>query len=56
MRSPRPRRNEAKDWKAIGIHRFENGKIVETCAEWDNMAALAQLGQLPPPPQGAIKP
>jgi steroid delta-isomerase-like uncharacterized protein len=32
----------------IGMHRFENGKIAETWTSWDNMAALAQLGLLPP--------
>ncbi len=31
----------------IGMHRFENGKIVETWTSWDNVAALAQLGLMP---------
>jgi hypothetical protein len=44
------------DCKAVGIHRLENGKIVETWVTWDNMAALAQLGHLPPASQGGTKP
>jgi predicted ester cyclase len=32
----------------IGMHRFESGKIAETWTSWDNVAALAQLGLLPP--------
>jgi predicted ester cyclase len=31
----------------IGMHRFEDGKIVETWTSWDNMAILAQLGLMP---------
>jgi predicted ester cyclase len=31
----------------IGMHRFENGKVVETWTSWDNVAALTQLGLLP---------
>ena len=33
-----------------GVHRLENGKIVETWLTWDNLAILGQLGHLPPPP------
>jgi predicted ester cyclase len=33
----------------IGMHRFENGKIVETWTSWDNMTAATQLGLLPTP-------
>jgi predicted ester cyclase len=32
----------------IGMHRFENGKVAETWTSWDNVAALAQLGLMPP--------
>jgi len=35
----------------IGILRIRDGKIAEIWVEWDNMAALAQLGHLPPPGQ-----
>jgi ketosteroid isomerase-like protein len=28
----------------IGMHRFEQGKVVETWTSWDNIAALTQLG------------
>ncbi len=34
----------------IIIHRFVDGKIVETWVSWDNLAMLAQLGLFPPPP------
>lgn len=30
-----------------GVHRLENGKIVETWVTWDNIAILSQLGHLP---------
>lgn len=30
--------------------RVEGGKLAEMWVTWDNMAALAQLGHLPPPP------
>jgi steroid delta-isomerase-like uncharacterized protein len=53
---PFPPSGKAMDCKAIGIQRFEGGKIAETWVTWDNMAVLAQLGRLPPPPQGAAKP
>jgi predicted ester cyclase len=32
----------------IGMHRFENGKVTETWASWDNLAVLGQLGLFPP--------
>ena len=50
---PFPPSGKVMDCKAVGIHRLENGKIVETWVTWDNMAALAQLGHLPPPPGGS---
>lgn len=33
----------------LGILRIEDGKIAEIWVEWDNLAALAQLGHFPPP-------
>jgi steroid delta-isomerase-like uncharacterized protein len=53
---PFPASGKVMDCKAVGIHRMEGGKIVESWVAWDNMAALAQLGHLPPPPGGAGKP
>ncbi len=47
---PFPPTGKVMDCKAIGIHRFENGKIAESWVAWDNMATLAQLGLLSPPP------
>jgi len=43
---PTGRRAESK---FLAIFRFEDGKIAELWAEWDNLAMLAQLGLLPPP-------
>lgn len=53
---PFPPSGKVMDCKAVGIHRLENGRIAETWVAWDNMAALAQLDHLPPPPGGAGKP
>jgi len=33
----------------IGMHRFRDGKIVETWTSWDNLSVLRQLGLLPAP-------
>ena len=33
-----------------GVHRIEDGKIVETWVTWDNLATLKQLGHFPPKP------
>jgi predicted ester cyclase len=32
----------------IGIDRWENGKVVESWAEWDNLGLARQLGAAPP--------
>ena len=39
-----------KDFELVNIiiHRFENGKIVESWVSWDNIAMLSQLGYFPP--------
>jgi len=34
-----------------GIHRVENGKLIETWLTWDNLTALTQLGHFPPTEQ-----
>jgi len=31
----------------IGMHRFDEGVVVETWTSWDNLAVLMQLGLLP---------
>ncbi len=31
-----------------GVHRLENGKVVETWVTWDNITILSQLGLFPP--------
>jgi len=33
-----------------GVHRVENGKVVETWVTWDNITILSQLGHFPPKP------
>jgi predicted ester cyclase len=33
----------------VGMHRFEDGRVVETWTSWDNVAALTRLGLLPGP-------
>jgi hypothetical protein len=33
----------------IGLPKVEDGKIVEMWVEWDNLAALVQLGHSAPP-------
>lgn len=45
-----------KDFELVNIiiHRFENGKIVESWVSWDNIAMLTQLGFFPP--TGSVKP
>ncbi len=49
---PFPASGKVMDCKAIGIHRFEKGKIVESWVAWDNLTSLAQLGHLSALPQG----
>ena len=44
---PFPATHRRMDLTIIGMHRFEEGKIVETWTSWDNVAALTQLGLLP---------
>jgi steroid delta-isomerase-like uncharacterized protein len=45
---PFPATGRRMDIAIIGMHRFENGQIVETWTSWDNLAALMQLGLFPP--------
>lgn len=47
---PFPPSNKFAELDVFGIHRLENGKIVETWLTWDNIAFLSQLGYFPPPP------
>jgi len=44
---PFPATNKRMDVVIIGMHRFENGRVVETWTSWDNLAVLMQLGLLP---------
>jgi len=48
---PFPASGKQMSLDIIGIHRIENGKLVETWLTWDNLAALTQLGHFPPPGQ-----
>lgn len=45
---PFPPSNKFAELDFSGIHRLENGKIVETWVTWDNIAILSQLGHFPP--------
>lgn len=36
------------DLVIVGMHRFQDGAIAETWTSWDNVAALTQLGLMPP--------
>ncbi|MCP4686004.1 MAG: ester cyclase [bacterium] len=47
---PYPPTGKEMSLECFGYHRIENGKIAETWVTWDNMATMAQLGLLPPPP------
>ncbi len=47
---PYPPTGKGMSLECFGYHRIENGKIAETWVSWDNMAGMAQLGLLPPPP------
>jgi predicted ester cyclase len=44
---PFPATNQRMEVVIIGMHRFENGRVVETWTSWDNLAVLTQLGLLP---------
>jgi predicted ester cyclase len=48
---PFPPSNRQMSLEFAGVHRIENGKLAETWLTWDNVAALSQLGHLPPPAQ-----
>jgi len=45
---PFPASGKRMELPFVGILRFEDGKIVEMWAEWDNLHALTQLGHFPP--------
>jgi steroid delta-isomerase-like uncharacterized protein len=46
---PLPATGNRMEIDIAGIHRIEDGKIVETWVTWDNVTALTQLGLWPPP-------
>lgn len=45
---PFPPSNKYAELDFSGIHRLENGKVVETWVTWDNISILSQLGHFPP--------
>lgn len=47
---PFPPTGKSANLDFAGVHRLENGKIVETWITWDNMTILSQLGHFPPNP------
>jgi predicted ester cyclase len=46
---PFPASGKQMDLQVAGVHRFEDGKVVETWVTWDNLSAFVQLGHMPPP-------
>ena len=48
---PFPPSDKRMSLEFAGVHRVENGKLVESWLTWDNLAALTQLGYFPPPTQ-----
>lgn len=51
LMGPFPAFNKKMTLDFSGVHRIENGKLVETWLTWDNLAALTQLGHFPPTEQ-----
>ncbi len=45
---PFPPTGKTMDLVIVGMHRFQDGAIAETWTSWDNVAALTQLGLMPP--------
>jgi steroid delta-isomerase-like uncharacterized protein len=48
---PIPPTGKAIELDVAGVHRIADGQIAETWITWDNLTALRQLGELPPPPE-----
>lgn len=48
---PFPPTGRTMDVVIIGMHRFADGKIVESWTSWDNLEVLRQLGLMPQPDQ-----
>jgi predicted ester cyclase len=45
---PFPPTGKSTELDFSGVHRLENGKVVETWVTWDNITILSQLGHFPP--------
>ena len=45
---PFPPTGKSANLDFSGLHRLENGKVVETWVTWDNVTILGQLGLFPP--------
>ena len=45
---PFPPTGKSVELDFSGVHRLENGKVVETWVTWDNVTILGQLGLFPP--------
>jgi predicted ester cyclase len=45
---PFPPTGRSAELDFAGVHRLENGKVVETWVTWDNITILSQLGHFPP--------
>ena len=44
---PFPPTGKSANLDFAGVHRVENGKVVETWVTWDNITVLGQLGHFP---------
>ena len=47
---PFPPTGKTAELDFSGVHRVENGQVVETWVTWDNITILSQLGHFPPNP------
>ena len=47
---PFPPTGKTAELDFSGVHRLENGKVVETWVTWDNITILSQLGHFPSKP------
>jgi len=50
---PFPPTGKSAELDFSGVHRLENGKVVETWVTWDNITILSQLGHFPPAPNNS---
>ena len=52
---PFPPTGKSAELDFSGVHRLENGKVVETWVTWDNITILSQPGHFPPAPNNTLE-